>query len=95
MTRLLEAGGQAVVGERLKAHKRMNISLRSELIKWITTLLFGIGTGISLHDYCHALWQVGGYKEILSLQGGYFGYALMILAWIILNWEYLIKKLKR
>ena len=95
MTRLLEEDGQAVDGEKLKAHKRLNLLFKNERIKWIATLLFGIGTGISLHDYCHALWQVGGYKEILSLQGGYFGYALMILAWIILNWEYLVKKLKR
>jgi len=68
----------------LKAHKRMNFSLKSEHIKLIGTLLFGIGIGISLHDYCHALWEVGGYKEILSLQGGYFGYAILIIAWILL-----------
>lgn len=68
----------------MKVHNRMNISLRKEHIKLIGTLLFGIGTGISLHDYCHALWEVGGYKEILSLQGGYFGYAILIIAWILL-----------
>jgi len=73
-----------VDSERLKAHSRLNFSFGTELMKYIATILYGIGFGISLHDYCHALWEVGGYKEILSLQGGYFGYAILIIAWILL-----------
>ena len=63
--------------------------------KLIATLLFGTGFGIALHDYCHTLWEIGKYKEILSFQGGYIGFVLIILAWIILNLEIFLKKLEK
>lgn len=75
----LEEAGQVVVSGRSK-------------IKLIATLLFGTGLGVSLHDYCHALWEIGKLREILSLQGGYFGFTLMIVAWIILNWKNFLKE---
>jgi len=49
----------------------------------LATLLFGIGFGISLHDFCDALFKAGGYKEILSPQGGYFGFILMLIAFLL------------
>ena len=52
-------------------------------LRAIALLLFGIGFGISLHDFCHALWEIGGYKEILSPQGGYIGFTLMLFAFIM------------
>jgi len=53
------------------------------------TILFWFGLGVLVHDYAHALWQVGGYSEILSLQGGYIGIVLAVLSWLILNINYL------
>jgi len=46
-------------------------------------ILFGTGFGIALHDFAHALWQVGSYQEVLSYQGGYIGFLFMLVAFII------------
>jgi len=52
-------------------------------LRGLSILLFGIGFGVALHDFAHSLWEVGGYREVLSPQGGYFGFALMLLAFIL------------
>ena len=44
------------------------------------------GLGILLHDYFHDMYVIGGYKEILSIQGGYIGLIILIIGWIILNY---------
>ena len=49
--------------------------------------LFILGLGVALHDFCHTLWQVGGYWEILSLQGGYIGFILMVIGVVIILWR--------
>ena len=54
----------------------------------LALLFFGVGLGVALHDYCHALWQVGGYREILSPQGGYIGFSILTSAFLIAIWEY-------
>ncbi|MCD6466233.1 hypothetical protein J7L27_07715 [Candidatus Bathyarchaeota archaeon] len=36
-----------------------------------------------VHDYAHALWQVGGYREILAPQGGWIGLALLLAGWVL------------
>ena len=60
---------------------RFNITL-GELIGWI---LFAFGLGVLVHDYTHALWEVGGYCEILSLQGGYFGIIILAIGVIMIR----------
>lgn len=49
-----------------------------------TYTLFILGLGIALHDFAHELYLVGGYREILSIQGGYIGFIMMIVAFFIL-----------
>lgn len=51
---------------------------------FISTVVFMLGMGIALHDYAHTLWEVGGYSEILSVQGGYIGFILMFIAYVML-----------
>jgi hypothetical protein len=46
--------------------------------------VFFIGLGISLHDFAHHLWQLGGIEEIIGLHGGYIGYIFMAIAFIFL-----------
>ena len=46
-------------------------------------ILFWFGLGILVHDYAHALWQIGGYQEILAPQGGWIGLALMLLGYFL------------
>ena len=53
----------------------------------ISVATFFVGLGILLHDYCHALWQVGGISEILSLQGGYFGIAILAVGFILAYYQ--------
>jgi len=55
----------------------------------LALLLFGVGLGVTLHDYFHALWQVGGYPEILSPQGGYLGFFILTFAFLIAIWEHI------
>lgn len=63
--------------------------------KIILNFCFAFGLGILVHDYAHALWQVGGYREILSLQGGYFGLLLVIFSWLLLHSKELKKILNK
>jgi len=51
-------------------------------------VLFWTGFGIALHDACHHLYLIGGYKEILSAQGLYVGFLLMILGYLLIVWKY-------
>ena len=46
-------------------------------------MVFAWGFGILFHDYLHGMWLLGGYKELLSFQGGYLGAILMLIGWII------------
>jgi len=50
-------------------------------LRGLTTLIFGIGFGISLHDFAHQVYQLKG--TVLSMEGGYIGFALVLLAFII------------
>jgi len=47
-------------------------------------MVFSISFGIALHDFCHALYEVGGHTHILTPQGGYFGFAGIIIGFLIL-----------
>ena len=46
-------------------------------------LLQFFGLGVLVHDYAHTMWEVGGYREILSPQGGYIGLGIFILGFIL------------
>jgi hypothetical protein len=59
----------------------------------ISIALFFFGLGVLLHDYCDALWQIGGLKEVLSLQGGYFGAAALV-AGFVLSYYQVLKSIK-
>ena len=53
-----------------------------------------IGYGISLHDFAHQVWELKG--TVLSLEGGYIGFILMLvgIAVLLLNsWDSLMRKL--
>lgn len=76
------------------AFRKLGIKLFGPKAGWklskafpISVATFFLGLGILLHDYCHALWQVGGYKEILSLQGGYFGAAMLIVGFLLAYYQ--------
>jgi L-cystine uptake protein TcyP (sodium:dicarboxylate symporter family) len=64
--------------------KQKFIVFQDKHLKFLMTLLFGVGFGVALHDFAHALWQVGEYSEILSYQGGYIGFVLMLVAFIVI-----------
>jgi len=70
----------------------MKLSLRQKLIT--SSFLQGLGLGVLIHDYLHDMYVIGGYKEILSLQGGYFGIVIFLIGWIIM-FPILINKLPR
>jgi len=52
------------------------------------TATFFTGLGISLHDYAHVLFELGGYREVLSLQGGYIGFIMMIASFVYALYRY-------
>jgi len=51
-------------------------------VKMLAHILFWLMMGVLIHDYAHALYTIGGYKEILSLQGGWVALAIMIILWL-------------
>ena len=53
----------------------------------ISVALFFFGLGVLIHDYLDALYHVGGYHEILSLQGGYFGIIILLIGFILLYYQ--------
>jgi len=62
---------------------------------WIFHLLFGTGFGITLHAIASELYYKGGYSEILSLQGEYFGLFLIMLSWLLVSFKHFKCKVKR
>ncbi|MCM8802847.1 MAG: hypothetical protein NC827_06025 [Candidatus Omnitrophica bacterium] len=52
-------------------------------------ILFLIGFGIALHDFAHQVWQLKG--TVLSLEGGYIGFLLMFLGYLLSIHELLQK----
>jgi len=53
----------------------------------VSVALFFLGFGVLLHDYFHALWQVGGYREMLKPQGGYIGSVILIMGFILVYYQ--------
>ncbi|RLE64021.1 MAG: hypothetical protein DRJ47_08655 [Thermoprotei archaeon] len=54
-----------------------------EIVAKVVTVLFWLCVGVLVHDYAHALWQIGGIQEVLSLQGGWVALACMVALWIL------------
>lgn len=55
--------------------------------KTLLHIMFGGGFGIALHAIANELYYKGGYSEILSFQGEWIGFSLMLAAYILL-WYY-------
>jgi len=53
-------------------------------IRW-AHVLFSIGYGIALHDYAHQVWELKG--TVLSVEGGYIGFAIMLVTVLYLAAE--------
>jgi len=53
-------------------------------VKLIGTVLSLIGYGIALHDFSHQVWELKG--TVLSVEGGYVGFTLLLLGLITLLW---------
>jgi len=54
-----------------------------EVVAKVITVLFWLCVGVLVHDYAHALWEIGGIQEVLSLQGGWVALACMVALWIL------------
>ena len=54
-----------------------------EITAKVITVLFWLCVGVLVHDYAHALWQIGGIQEVLSLQGGWVALFCMVFLWIL------------
>jgi len=51
-------------------------------IKKIAWIILLIGYGIALHDFAHQVWELKG--TVISLEGGYIGFIIMLIGLIIL-----------
>ena len=71
----------------------VGLKLTRRQLKNISNLLFGLGVGVSIHAIANELYYKGGYKEILSPQGEWIGFGILIIAWII-NYLVLDKEVK-
>jgi len=52
-------------------------------IKDIIFIIFLIAFGVTFHDWAGAQLGAGGISELLSLQGGWFGFAIMLIAFLV------------
>jgi len=59
-----------------------------EIPSWVFHLLFGTGFGMTLHAVASELYYKGGYSEILSPQGEYFGLFLMMFSWLLVSFKH-------
>jgi hypothetical protein len=53
----------------------------------VSVALFAFGLGVLIHDYVDALYHAGGWSEVFSLQGGYFGAAILTVGFILTYYE--------
>jgi len=53
----------------------------------ISAVLYAFGLGVLLHDFADALYQLGGPAEVLGLQGGYIGAAIMTTGFLLSYYE--------
>ena len=74
--------------------RRFAIRIFGQKVGWkltkafpISVATFFVGLGILLHDYCHALLQVGGYQEVFSPQGGYIGSIILVIGFILAYYQ--------
>jgi len=56
-----------------------------KLLRKAMQILFWVAIGVLMHDYAHALYLIGGYKEILSLQGGWIALAVIVVLWLVIT----------
>ena len=56
-------------------------------------LLFSVGYGISIHDFAHQVWELKG--TVLSLEGGYIGFGLTIVGFLILLFNKMVSHSRR
>jgi hypothetical protein len=55
----------------------------------VSIVLFFSGLGIALHDATHHLYEIGGYKEVLSPHGLHIGFLLMIMGYLLGTWKHI------
>jgi len=56
-----------------------------KLLRKLMQTLFWVAVGVLMHDYAHALYLIGGYREILSLQGGWIALAVIVVLWLAIT----------
>jgi len=64
-------------------------------LKTIGYVLFFFGLGVLFHDYLHTMWILGGYPELLSPQGGYFGLIIEMIGFVLIQYNDFVRRLKR
>ena len=76
---------------------REKLDYNFEQINWKTLgyIFFFFGLGVLFHDYLHTMWILGGYPELLSPQGGYFGLIIEMIGFILIQYNDFVRRLKR
>lgn len=52
-------------------------------IRDVFFVIFLIAFGVTFHDWAGAQLAAGGIPELLSLQGGWFGFGIMLIAFLV------------
>jgi hypothetical protein len=55
---------------------------RRQALGW---MFFLVGYGVSLHDFTHQVYELKG--TVISLEGGYVGFALIMAGFIAVTWD--------
>ena len=51
--------------------------------KSVLIIIFLIAFGVTFHDWAGAQIRAGGIPELLSLQGGWFGFSIMLIVFVV------------
>jgi len=76
------------------AFRKLSIKLFGLKVGWklskafpVSVALFAFGLGVLIHDYVDALYHTGGWRQVFSLQGGYFGALILAIGFILAYYE--------
>lgn len=74
--------------------------LKNKILTIISTsLAYGFGLGLYLHDFAHSVWQLGelmngtggGMAELIGFHGAYIGAIIATIGFIIVMHEYIVE----
>ena len=76
------------------AFRKLAVKLFGPKVGWklskafpASVALFAFGLGVLIHDYVDTLYHAGGWSQVFSFQGGYFGSVILTIGFILAYYQ--------